>query len=209
MLWTSLGYTSSSIRARTRSSTRSCSGDGLKSTRLLLPLILSLSKGRKTPGASQRSLGGPTLNAEKRSSLRGGRHADCIGSSTRWQRLGAGSGRCSPARSRLQPSQPRRRSEKPDTTGITDSEIVIGMWLPLSGNAASLYAPIGKAHEAYFKMLNEQGGTRSQRSSTSRKMTSYDPTKTVPLVKKMVEEDKVFGSWVVSARPMAWRCSTT
>ena len=27
-------------------------------------------------------------------------------------------------------------SSKPDTTGVTDSEIVVGMWLPLSGNAS-------------------------------------------------------------------------
>jgi branched-chain amino acid transport system substrate-binding protein len=83
-------------------------------------------------------------------------------------------------------------AEKPDTTGITDTEIVIGMWLPLSGNAASLYAPIGKAHEAYFKMLNEQGGIHGRKIKYVQEDDQYDPTKTVPLVKKMVEEDKVF-----------------
>ncbi len=82
-------------------------------------------------------------------------------------------------------------STKPDTTGVTDSEIVVGMWLPLSGNA-SIYAPIGKAHEAYFKMLNEQGGINGRKIRYIQEDDQYDPSKTVPLVKKMVEEDKVF-----------------
>src|SRR6266542_4458386 len=65
------------------------------------------------------------------------------------------------------------------------------MWLPLSGNA-SIYAPIGKAHEAYFKMLNEQGGINGRKVRYIQEDDQYDPSKTVPLVKKMVEEDKVF-----------------
>jgi len=79
-----------------------------------------------------------------------------------------------------------------DTTGVTDSEIVVGMWLPLSGAAASLYAPIGKAHEAYFKMINEQGGINGRKIRYVQEDDQYDASKTVPLVKKMVEEDKVF-----------------
>jgi ABC-type branched-subunit amino acid transport system substrate-binding protein len=79
-----------------------------------------------------------------------------------------------------------------DTTGVTDSEITVGMWVPLSGNAASLYAPIGKAHEAFFKMVNEQGGINGRKIKYIQEDDQYDPSKTVPLVKKMVEEDKVF-----------------
>jgi len=80
---------------------------------------------------------------------------------------------------------------KPDTTGVTDSEIVIGMWLPLSGNA-SIYAPIVEVKEAYFKMVNEQGGINGRKIRYIQEDDQYDPAKTVPLVKKMVEEDKVF-----------------
>ncbi|HYY89555.1 MAG TPA: ABC transporter substrate-binding protein [Chloroflexota bacterium] len=89
-------------------------------------------------------------------------------------------------------SAPTAASAGKDTTGVSDTEIVIGMWVPLSGNAASLYAPIGKAHEAFFKMLNEQGGINGRKIRYVQEDDQYDPAKTVPLVKKMVEEDKVF-----------------
>jgi branched-chain amino acid transport system substrate-binding protein len=79
-----------------------------------------------------------------------------------------------------------------DTTGVTDSEVTVGMWVPLSGSAASLYAPIGKAHEAFFKMVNEQGGINGRKIKYIQEDDQYDPAKTVPLVKKMVEEDHVF-----------------
>jgi branched-chain amino acid transport system substrate-binding protein len=66
-----------------------------------------------------------------------------------------------------------------DTTGVTDSEITVGMWVPLSGNAASLYAPIGKAHEAFFKMVNEQGGINGRKIKYIQEDDQYDPSKTV------------------------------
>jgi branched-chain amino acid transport system substrate-binding protein len=100
---------------------------------------------------------------------------------------------CTPASSPASPpSTAAPAAAGKDTPGVTDTEIVIGMWLPLSGNAASLYAPIGKAHEAYFKMLNEQGGVQGRKIRYVQEDDQYDPAKTVPLVKKMVEEDKVF-----------------
>ena len=88
-------------------------------------------------------------------------------------------------------AQPAAQPDK-DTTGVTDAEVVVGMWVPLSGSAASLYAPIGKAHEAFFKMVNEQGGINGRKVRYIQEDDQYDPAKTVPLVKKMVEEDHVF-----------------
>src|ERR1700710_1326662 len=44
-----------------------------------------------------------------------------------------------------------------DAPGITASEILIGQTMPYSGPASS-YGTIGKASEAYFRMINDQGG---------------------------------------------------
>src|SRR5438270_13442406 len=82
---------------------------------------------------------------------------------------------CTPVSSPASTAAPAAAGK--DTTGVTDSEILIGMWVPLSGNAASLYAPIGKAHEAYFKMLNEQGGVQGRKIRYVQEDDQYDPAK--------------------------------
>lgn len=43
--------------------------------------------------------------------------------------------------------------------GASDTEIKIGNTNPYSGNA-SAYGTIGKTIDAYFKMINEQGGNQ-------------------------------------------------
>src|SRR5437667_9472158 len=48
-------------------------------------------------------------------------------------------------------------AQKKYDTGATDTEIKIGQTNPFSGPASS-YATIGKAQDAYIKMISEQGG---------------------------------------------------
>ncbi len=78
-----------------------------------------------------------------------------------------------------------------EVPGVTDDEIVIGTWMPLTG-PASAWGVIGRTYEAYFKMVNEQGGIHGRKVRVIIEDDSYSPAKTVPLVKKMVEQDKVF-----------------
>ncbi|MFZ5818092.1 MAG: ABC transporter substrate-binding protein [Bacillota bacterium] len=80
---------------------------------------------------------------------------------------------------------------KKDVPGVTDTEIVIGTWMPLTGPAAP-WGVIGRTYEAYFKMVNEQGGIHGRKVRVIIEDDGYNPAKTVPLVKKMVEQDKVF-----------------
>lgn len=101
---------------------------------------------------------------------------------------------CAPATP--QPSAPPVAPTTGATTsqqapGVSDSEIVLGTWQPMSGPAAG-YAPIGKAMDAYFKMVNEQGGINGRKVRMIVEDDGYNPARTVPLVKKMVEEDHVF-----------------
>src|SRR5215470_10890874 len=46
--------------------------------------------------------------------------------------------------------------------GVTDSEIRIGQTMAYSG-PASAYGTIGRVDEAYFKMINDQGGINGRR----------------------------------------------
>jgi branched-chain amino acid transport system substrate-binding protein len=81
-------------------------------------------------------------------------------------------------------------AEKKYDEGATDTEIKIGNTNPYSGNA-SAYGTIGKAIDAYFKMVNEQGGINGRKINFISYDDGYAPPKTVEMVRKLVEEDKV------------------
>jgi ABC-type branched-subunit amino acid transport system substrate-binding protein len=77
------------------------------------------------------------------------------------------------------------------TTGVTDSEIVLGSWGPQDGPAGA-YGVIDRTIAAYFKMVNEQGGINGRQIKFVYENDSYQPAKTVAAVKKLAEEDKIF-----------------
>lgn len=74
--------------------------------------------------------------------------------------------------------------------GASDTEIKIGNTMPYSG-PASPYGTIGKSEAAYFAMINEQGGINGRKVKFISRDDSYSPPKTVELVRRLVEEDKV------------------
>ena len=75
--------------------------------------------------------------------------------------------------------------------GVTDTEVVIGSWGPQDGPAGA-YGVIDRTLDAYFKMINDQGGVNGRKIRFIYENDSYQPAKTVAAVKKLVEEDKVF-----------------
>ena len=81
-------------------------------------------------------------------------------------------------------------AQKKYDEGATDTEIKIGNTNPYSGNA-SAYGTIGKTIDAYFKMVNEQGGINGRKINFITYDDGYAPPKTVEMVRKLVEEDKV------------------
>src|SRR5262245_33080349 len=81
-------------------------------------------------------------------------------------------------------------AQKKYDEGATDTEIKIGHTNPYSGNA-SAYGTIGKAIDAYFKMINEQGGINGRKINFISYDDGHSPPKTVEMVRKLVEEDKV------------------
>lgn len=83
------------------------------------------------------------------------------------------------------------QAEPTYSPGASDKEIVIGTTMPLSG-PASAYANIGKAMEAYFRMVNDQGGINGRQIRLIVYDDMYSPPQTVQMTRRLVERDEVF-----------------
>ena len=81
-------------------------------------------------------------------------------------------------------------AQKKYDTGATDTEIKLGNIMPYSG-PASAYGVIGKIEDAYFKMINEQGGINGRKINFISYDDGYSPPKTVEQARKLVESDEV------------------
>jgi len=81
-------------------------------------------------------------------------------------------------------------AQKKYDTGATDAEIKIGNVEAYSGNA-SAYGIIGKTEEAYFRMINDQGGINGRKINFISYDDGYSPAKTVEQVRKLIESDEV------------------
>lgn len=75
--------------------------------------------------------------------------------------------------------------------GVTDTEVVIGTFGPLTGPAAA-WGDTLRGLAAYAEYINEQGGIHGRQLRVIVEDDQYQPSKTVAAVKKMVEQDKVF-----------------
>jgi branched-chain amino acid transport system substrate-binding protein len=81
-------------------------------------------------------------------------------------------------------------AQKKYDTGASDTEIKIGNIMPYSG-PASAYGIIGKMEDAYFKMINEQGGINGRKIVFISYDDGYSPPKAVEQARKLVESDEV------------------
>jgi branched-chain amino acid transport system substrate-binding protein len=81
-------------------------------------------------------------------------------------------------------------SQKKYDDGATDIEIKIGHFCPYSG-PASAYGVIGKGHQGYWKMINDQGGINGRKINFITLDDGYSPPKAVEVTRQLVEQDKV------------------
>ena len=81
-------------------------------------------------------------------------------------------------------------AQKKYDAGATDTEIKIGHTNPYSGPASS-YGIIGKCIEAYWKMVNDQGGINGRKIKFITLDDGYSPPKTVEMIRQLVEQEKV------------------
>ncbi len=86
---------------------------------------------------------------------------------------------------------PAVHAQKKYDDGASDTEIKIGNTNPYSG-PASAYAAIGKTIDTYFKAVNDAGGINGRKVKFISLDDGYVPSKTVELVRQMVEGDKIF-----------------
>ncbi len=81
-------------------------------------------------------------------------------------------------------------AQKKYDTGASDTEIKIGNIMPYSG-PASAYGVIGKTEQAYFNMINAQGGINGRKINFISDDDGYSPPKAVEQARKLVEDDGV------------------
>ncbi|GAB7038788.1 MULTISPECIES: ABC transporter substrate-binding protein [Catenuloplanes] len=76
--------------------------------------------------------------------------------------------------------------------GVTDTEIVIGTHMPLTGPASAGYSQIAPATKAYFDFVNAAGGVNGRKITLKVKDDGYNPANTQQVVRELVLQDKVF-----------------
>mgnify|MGYP002713671994 CR=1 FL=1 len=91
-------------------------------------------------------------------------------------------------------------AQKKYDTGASDTEIKIGNVEAYSG-PASAYGVIGKTEEAYFKMINDQGGINGRKLNLIQYDDAYSPPKAVEQVRKLVEGDEVLFTFQIIGTP--------
>jgi ABC-type branched-subunit amino acid transport system substrate-binding protein len=78
--------------------------------------------------------------------------------------------------------------------GVTDTEIHIGQWGPMTGPAAP-WGAVARGTDAYFKMINAEGGIHGRKLVHHYFDDAYNPAKTMAGVKQLQEEVGMF-AWV-------------
>jgi len=76
--------------------------------------------------------------------------------------------------------------------GVSATEILLGSHQPLTGPAAAGYSKVSVAIKAYFDYVNAHGGVHGRQIRFLAEDDGYNPANTQTVVRKLVEEDKVF-----------------
>jgi ABC-type branched-subunit amino acid transport system substrate-binding protein len=93
-------------------------------------------------------------------------------------------------------ANPSLAAEKKYDPGASDTEIKLGQTVPHSG-PGSLYGVLGRVGEAYFQMLNDNGGINGRKIKFFTMDDAYSAPKAVEATRRLVEQEEVlalFGS---------------
>jgi ABC-type branched-subunit amino acid transport system substrate-binding protein len=82
------------------------------------------------------------------------------------------------------------QAQKKYDPGASDTEIKVGNIMPYSGPASS-YGVIGKTEEAFFRMINADGGINGRKINFISYDDAYSPPKAIEQARKLVESDEV------------------
>jgi branched-chain amino acid transport system substrate-binding protein len=75
--------------------------------------------------------------------------------------------------------------------GVTATSVLIGGTVPLTGEAAA-FGSVGPGARAYFDFANAAGGVNGRKIEYRYYDDAYNPSQTVQLTRKLVEQDRVF-----------------
>lgn len=75
--------------------------------------------------------------------------------------------------------------------GVTDKEIKLGSWMPLTGPIAAYGVPHRVGIEAYLNMVNDRGGIKGRKFSLVVEDNAMNPQRTVAAARKLVSRDDV------------------
>jgi len=92
--------------------------------------------------------------------------------------------------------------------GVTDTEIVLGSHLPLSGLAAAWGVDLKAGMMAYFDYVNDQGGVHGRKIKLLVEDDQYTGPMASEVTRKLVEQDKVFammGGLGTQAQSAVWK----
>jgi ABC-type branched-subunit amino acid transport system substrate-binding protein len=76
--------------------------------------------------------------------------------------------------------------------GVSSDAIVLGQSVALTGPAAALGIEMRLGAKTYFDYINAQGGVYGRKIELRTLDDGYEPTRTTPNTKKLIEEEKVF-----------------
>jgi ABC-type branched-subunit amino acid transport system substrate-binding protein len=83
-------------------------------------------------------------------------------------------------------------SSSANVPGVTDTSILVGSHMPLTGPAAAGYSKIAPATKAYFDFVNAAGGVNGRKITYKYLDDTYNPATTQQVVRELVLQDKVF-----------------
>ena len=89
------------------------------------------------------------------------------------------------------------RAAESETPGVTQTEVVFGETLAKSG-PAGIYGQQAIGVEAYFRMVNDQGGVSGRKIRYINYDDKYQPSLALQLVRQLIEVDRIFAGVGIS-----------
>ena len=75
--------------------------------------------------------------------------------------------------------------------GVSDKEIKLGTWMPLTGPLAAYGVPHRAGIEAYLNMVNDRGGIKGRKFTLTVEDNAYNAQRTLAAARKLVSRDEV------------------
>jgi len=75
--------------------------------------------------------------------------------------------------------------------GVTDKEIRLGTWIPLTGSFAAYGVPYRAGIDAYLNSVNDKGGIHGRKIVLTVEDNAYNPQRTVAAARKLISRDEV------------------